>query len=154
MTQAARKMAHAPRRQPKIQPTIGGSTYVRPQDMPWSTTQFDKVWIKVLYENKAEGEMTCLIKLEPGARLPMHKHPELEQAFVLEGSMGDHDGNCGAGEYVWRKAGSIHENASETGAVILGIYRKPNLFFGLDGPKSGYDVAKGAKPKLSAVKSR
>ncbi len=76
MAQAARKQAHAPRRQPKIQPTINGSVYVRPQDMEWSKTQFDKVWIKVLYEDKPKGEMTCLVKLEPGAMLPMHKHPE------------------------------------------------------------------------------
>ena len=128
MAQAARKIAHAPRRQPKMQPTINGSVYVQPRNLQWSKTQFEKVWIKVLYEDKSKGEMTCLIKLDPGAHLPMHKHPELEQAFVLEGSMGDHDGNCSAGEYVWRKAGSCHENASATGAVVLAIYRKPNVF--------------------------
>jgi anti-sigma factor ChrR (cupin superfamily) len=140
MAQAARKMAHAPRRQPKVQPTIGGSVYVRPQAMEWAKTQFDKVWIKVLYEDKAKGEMTCLIKLDPGAHLPMHKHPELEQAFVLEGSMGDHDGTCNAGEYVWRKAGSFHENVSETGAVVLAVYRKPNIFVHLESVTAGYDI--------------
>lgn len=154
MAQMARKVAHAPRRQPKVQPTINGSVYVKPQDMPWSKTQFEKVWIKVLYEDKAKGEMTCLIKLDPGAHLPMHKHPELEQAFVLEGSMGDHDGSCGAGEYVWRKPGSFHENASESGAVVLAVYRKPNMFVDRDGITAGYNIDKGAKPQLRAVKGR
>jgi len=28
----------------------------------------------VLYEDKAKGEMTCLLKWEPGATLPLHKH--------------------------------------------------------------------------------
>jgi len=69
-----------------------------------------------------------LIKLEPGATLPYHKHPELEQAYVLEGSMYDHDGTCIAGEYVWREAGSLHENHSDTGAVLLAVYRKQNIF--------------------------
>jgi hypothetical protein len=32
------------------QPTIGGSTYVKPQDMVWAPTQFAGVSIKVLYE--------------------------------------------------------------------------------------------------------
>lgn len=137
MAQAARKIAHAPRRQPKMQPTQNGSVYVKPQHMQWAKTQFDKVWIKVLYEDVAKGEMTCLIKLDPGAHLPMHKHPELEQAYVLEGSMGDHDGNCSAGEYVWRKPASCHENASATGAVVLAIYRKPNIFQS----GAGYDIA-------------
>jgi anti-sigma factor ChrR (cupin superfamily) len=110
------------------QPTIGGSTYVKPQDMDWAPTQFAGVSIKVLYEDKEKGEMTCLLKWAPGTSLPMHKHPEIEQTYVLEGSFYDHDGICRAGEYVWRRVGSFHETHSDEGAVILAIYRKPNVF--------------------------
>lgn len=110
------------------QPTIGASTYIRPQDIDWAPTQFNGVSIKVLYEDKAKGEMTCLLKWEPGTTLPMHKHPEIEQTYVIEGSFYDHDGICRAGEYVWRKAGSFHQTTSDEGAVILAIYRKPNVF--------------------------
>jgi anti-sigma factor ChrR (cupin superfamily) len=84
--------------------------------------------IKVLCEDKAKGEMTCLLKWEPGATLPMHKHPEIEQTWVLEGSFYDHDGICRAGEFVWRHTGSFHQTHSDEGAVILAIYRKPNVF--------------------------
>ena len=110
------------------QPTIGDSVYVKPQDMEWEPTQFAGISIKVLYEDKAKGEMTCLLKWEPGATLPMHKHPEIEQSLVLEGSFYDHDGICRAGEFVWRHKGSFHETHSDEGAVILAIYRKPNVF--------------------------
>ena len=115
-------------RKPKVKPTIGGSTYVNPADIEWRPSQFEGIQIKVLYEDKDKGEMTCLLKWEPGATLPMHKHPEIEPSFVLEGSFYDHDGICRAGEYVWRKAGSTHETYSEEGCVILAVYRKPNLF--------------------------
>ena len=54
-------------------PTVGGSVYVKPQDIAWSPTQFAGISIKVLYEDKTKGEMTCLLKWEPGATLPMHK---------------------------------------------------------------------------------
>ena len=138
MAQVAQGVAGSGKRAPKTEPTTGGSTYVRPQDLEWSRTQFDKVWIKTLYEDRSKGESTVLIKLEPGAHLPFHKHPELEQAYVLEGSMYDHDGVCQAGEYVWRKAGSFHENRSDTGAVILAVYRKQNIF--ING--TGYRVGK------------
>lgn len=138
MAQAVQGMTGSGKRAPKTEPTIGGSTYVRPQDLEWSKTQFDKVWIKTLYEDRSKGESTVLIKLEPGAHLPFHKHPELEQAYVLEGSMYDHDGVCRTGEYVWRKAGSFHENRSDTGAVILAVYRKQNIF--ING--TGYRVGK------------
>ena len=97
--------------------------------------------LKVLYEDKAKGEMTCLLKWAPGARLPMHRHPEIEQTWVLEGSFYDHDGICRAGEYVWRTPGSIHETFSDTGAVILAIYRKPNMFYRESGQvTSGYNT--------------
>jgi anti-sigma factor ChrR (cupin superfamily) len=112
----------------RVEPTIGGSIYLRPQDMAWEPTQFDGISIKVLYEDKEKGEMTCFLKWEPGATLPMHKHPEIEQTFVLEGSFYDHDGICRAGEFVWRRVGSYHETHSDEGAVILAIYRKPNVF--------------------------
>jgi anti-sigma factor ChrR (cupin superfamily) len=113
---------------PAMKPTIEGSTYVRPGEMEWQPTQFAKTQIKVLYEDKAKGEMTCLIKLEPGAHIPFHRHPELEQALVLEGSMYDHDGICRAGDFVWRKPNSCHENHTDDGAVIFAVYRKPNIY--------------------------
>ena len=115
-------------RQPSVQPTIDGSVYVKPQDIDWAPTQFDGISIKVLYEDKPNGEMTCLLRWEPGATLPMHKHPEIEQTFVLEGSFYDHDGICRAGEFVWRRVGSFHETHSDKGAILLAIYRKPNVF--------------------------
>jgi quercetin dioxygenase-like cupin family protein len=108
--------------------TIGGSVYIKPQDIAWQPTQFAGISIKVLYEDTDKGEMTCLLKWEPGATLPMHKHPEIEQSYVIEGSFYDHDGICHAGEFVWRRVGSFHETHSDEGAIILAIYRKPNVF--------------------------
>jgi anti-sigma factor ChrR (cupin superfamily) len=122
------KSAQLKQRKPKMVPTVGGSIYVRSDEMDWRPTQFDKVSIKVLYEDKEKGEMTCLAKLEPGAKLPMHIHADIEQSFVLEGSMTDHDGTAHAGDFVWRHPGSTHENYSETGALVLAVYRKPNIF--------------------------
>ena len=131
----------AVKRKPKVQPTPQGSTYVKPGEIEWKPSPFPGIQIKVLYEDKANGELTCLLKWEPGASLPMHKHPEIEQTWVLEGSFYDHDGICKAGEYVWRTPCSIHETHSDTGAVILAIYRKPNMFYRNSGNvTSGYDT--------------
>lgn len=112
-----------------VAPTIGGSTYIRPSEIEWRPTRFDKVSIKVLYEDAERGEMTCLLKLEPGAHIPFHKHPEIEQSLVLEGSVEDHDGVARAGDYVWRKPGSLHDNRSPDGAILFAVYRKPNIYY-------------------------
>lgn len=116
------------RRKPKQGATIGGSTYIKPSEIAWKPTRFDGIAIKVLYENKEKGEMTCMLKLDPGASVPFHMHPEIEQAFVIEGSMYDHDGQANSGDYVWRAAGSYHDNHTDVGATILAVYRKPNIF--------------------------
>ncbi len=126
------------------QPTLNASTYIDPADLEWQPTRFEGIRIKVLYEDKARGEMTCLLQWAPGARLPMHKHPEIEQSYVIEGSFSDHDGTARAGQYVWRKPGSYHETYSEEGATILAVYRKPNLF------KSGSGYARGPQPGEAA----
>ncbi len=122
------KLASTEPKAAKIGPTIGGSTYIDPKAIAWRPSQFPGISIKVLYEDKAAGEMTCLLKWEPGATLPFHKHAAIEQSFVLAGSFSDHDGIARAGEYVWRESGSFHEPRSDEGAVILAIYRKPNIF--------------------------
>src|ERR1700748_2131640 len=67
------------------QPTTGGSVYVKQQDIPGEPTQFEGISMKVLNEDKPKGEMTCLLKWEPGATLRMHQHPEIEQTFVSRG---------------------------------------------------------------------
>lgn len=125
-----------------IEPTLNGSIYVKPQDMEWKPTQFDGVQIKVLYQDESKGETTCLLKWAPGASLPFHRHPEIEQTWVLEGSFYDHDGIARAGEFVWRKPDSRHETKSDEGCIILAIYRKPNIFRNSAGFGSG---SKGAK---------
>ena len=114
------------------EPTPNASTYIKPDDIDWKPTRFEGIEIKVLYQNKDKGEMTCMLKWAPGATLPFHRHPELEQSYVIEGSFYDHDGICRAGEYVLRTPGSKHKTKSDEGCVILAVYRKPNLF--RDGP--------------------
>ena len=114
-------------RKPKIEPTLGGSTYVDPSAMEWRPSQFKGIQIKVLFEDQSKGEMTCLLKWEPGATLPMHKHPEIEQSYVLEGSFYDQEHVYGPGDFIVRAPGALHTAGSEEGAVVLLFYsQKPN----------------------------
>ena len=117
----------------RLEPTKGGSVYVDPAKLEWKPSQFPKIQMKVLYRNDEAGEMTVLLKWEPGAVLPFHRHPEIEQSYVLEGSFYDHDGICRAGQYVWRHPGSLHETRSDEGCLLLAVYRKPNVFFNTAG---------------------
>lgn len=133
MTTLTENKHFAERLKGKLEPTVGGSVYIDPSTLEWEPSQFEKISMKVLYRNDQAGEMTVLLKWEPGAVLPFHKHPEIEQSYVLEGSFYDHDGICRAGQFVWRQPGSLHETRSDEGCLLLAVYRKPNVFFGTAG---------------------
>ena len=104
------------------------SRYVTVDELPWQETSFPGVEMKVLMEDKETGMMTSLTRLAPGAVLPDHTHEGIEQSWVLEGTLEDHEGAVTAGNYVWRPAGSRHVARSPDGAVVLGFFQKPNTF--------------------------
>jgi anti-sigma factor ChrR (cupin superfamily) len=95
--------------------------------MDWEPSGFPGVWNKVLYEDPS-GRRTILTRFEPGAELPRHRHVALEQTFILEGSLMDDDGECTAGNFVWRRPGSVHRAWSPNGCLGIGIFERPNEF--------------------------
>jgi anti-sigma factor ChrR (cupin superfamily) len=64
--------------------------------------------------------------MDPGAVPPDHRHVGLEQSFVVEGTLVDEDGAGTAGDFVWRRAGSVHPRVSPDGCVVLGTFDAPN----------------------------
>jgi anti-sigma factor ChrR (cupin superfamily) len=52
----------------------------------------------------------------------------LEQSYVLQGTLVDDDGACIAGNFVWRRPGSVHKAWSPDGCIVLGIFDTPNQF--------------------------
>jgi anti-sigma factor ChrR (cupin superfamily) len=104
------------------------SRYVDVEELPWKPTPFPGVELKILMQNEATGLLTALTRFAPGARLPLHEHTDLEQSFVLEGSLVDEEGAATAGNYVWRPAGSTHEAHAPDGALVLSFFLRPNRF--------------------------
>jgi anti-sigma factor ChrR (cupin superfamily) len=105
------------------------SRYLDVASLPWRATQWPGIEIKMLMEDPQTGLQTVLTRFAPGAVLPDHMHVELEQSWVLEGSLVDHEGEVGAGNFVYRPAGSRHIASAPNGALVLGFFLKPNTFF-------------------------
>ena len=107
------------------------SRFVEVDEIPWKPTPCEGIEMKVLMEDEETGMMTAMFKWAPGSKLTFHEHVELEQTFVLEGSLVDDEGTVFAGNYVWRPAGSRHDARGGTdGALILSMFLKPNRFLG------------------------
>ena len=114
------------------------SRFVDVDALPWKPTPCEGVEMKILLEDPDTGLMTALFRWQPGARLPLHEHVEIEQTYVLEGSILDDEGEVTAGNYVWRPSGNRHEAVAPNGALVLGMFLKPNKF--LDGDLAGREL--------------
>ena len=114
------------------------SRYVDVDGLPWKPTPCAGIDMKVLLEDKDTGLLTALFRWQPGAELALHEHVEVEQTFVLEGSLVDDEGEVTAGNYVWRPKGNRHIAKSPNGALVLSVFLKPNIF--LQGPGEGQQL--------------
>lgn len=110
------------------------SRFVQVAALPWEKTRFAGVEQKTLLFDRESGVVTSLLRFAPGAKLPDHEHVLTEQTYVLEGSLVCGEGECKAGEFVWRPAGSRHEAwAGPQGGLMLAMFQIPNKFFESDG---------------------
>jgi anti-sigma factor ChrR (cupin superfamily) len=100
------------------------SRFIETETVPWiEMTPGNKM--KVIYYDPATDMLTILAKLEPGAGIPAHVHKDLEQTFVLEGSLVDDEGECTAGNFVIRAKGSRHAPTAPKGCTMLVFFLKP-----------------------------
>src|SRR4029077_14362669 len=104
------------------------SRYVRAAELPWKSTGHAGIDMKVLLEDPASGLLTALFRWEPGTELPLHEHVEIEQTYVLKGSIVDEEGEVREGDYVWRPKGNRHLARSPNGALVISFFLKPNKF--------------------------
>lgn len=106
------------------------SRFVDVASIPWQMSRFEGIETKTLLVEKSSGLLTMLMRMAPGAKLPDHEHVEIEQSWIIEGSLDCGEGSCTAGNFVWRPAGSRHDAwAGPKGVVLLGVFRMPNRFF-------------------------
>jgi anti-sigma factor ChrR (cupin superfamily) len=100
------------------------SRFVDSESLPWiETAPGNKM--KVIYHDPQSGMLTILSQLAPGSGIPAHVHEDLEQTFVLEGSLVDAEGECTAGNFVIRAKGSCHAPTAPDGCTMLVFFLKP-----------------------------
>jgi anti-sigma factor ChrR (cupin superfamily) len=116
-----------------IRPELA-SRFVDAASLPWEKTRYPGVEQKTLFVEKETGTLTALMRMAPGSKLPDHEHVKIEQTYVLEGSLMCPEGECRAGQFVWRPAGSRHRAwAGPQGGLFLAVFQAPNKFFQADG---------------------
>lgn len=98
-------------------PTMAASIRVQSQDLPWRDTPYAGVqWKKLFFDGRASA---VLLKFAPGAAYGVHRHPDGEQYYVVEGTIDDGGETWGAGSYVRHPPGSVHRPSSKGGCLLF-----------------------------------
>lgn len=100
------------------------SRFVDVEKLPWIDSGPGNK-MKVLHRDRETGLLTIITKLAPGAGIPAHMHEDLEQTYILEGSLVDDEGACTAGNFVVRQKGSRHAPTAPNGCTMLVFFMKP-----------------------------
>ncbi|AOB26055.1 MULTISPECIES: cupin domain-containing protein [Bordetella] len=114
------------------------SRYVNVDELDWKPTPTPGIDMKILLDVPETGLLTALFRWAPGTALPLHEHVEIEQTYVLSGSIVDDEGEVREGNYVWRPKGNRHIARSPNGALVLSFFLKPNKF--LEGELAGKEL--------------
>jgi anti-sigma factor ChrR (cupin superfamily) len=93
---------------------------VRPYDGAWVSAGAPGVDMKVLFSDKATKRTTMLVRMQPGAVLPAHRHHDDEQCLVVKGDVRWRDIVYEEGDFVVMGRDSDHpEIHTVNGNVLL-----------------------------------
>lgn len=84
--------------------------------------------ISRLYGDNQHAPAAALLCYQPGASVPLRRHPGYEHLFALSGSQEDHNGRYQTGSLVINPPGSQHRVTSAEGCLVLAIWEKPVEF--------------------------
>src|SRR5690349_17117374 len=105
--------------------TINGDLSVRvavdTAAMQWTPSPSRTVWRKRVHlVGPAEaGQVTSVVRYEPGSKFHAHDHPDGEEILVLEGVFSDEHGDWPAGTYLLNPEGFRHAPFSREGCVLF-----------------------------------
>lgn len=97
--------------------------------------------LKPMLESRRDRLKTWLMQVDAGAYSPMHRHGDVEQIYVLEGTFYDQHKTYGPGSFIVRAPCADHEAGSETGALMIVTYAPTTSFIRMKRPLTGPDVS-------------
>ena len=105
--------------EPQEQDEGTGFSFVRSRDVSWQELA-PGLSMKVLFHDAAGARTTMLLRLAPGGTLIGHRHPQVEEFYVLEGSCLCAGEFLQVGDYHRAEAGTVHSvTSSEQGCLAL-----------------------------------
>jgi len=96
------------------------SEIISVSDLQWQERQ-PGVRMKSIWEHPETKRRAVMTRLEPDAKLPLHRHVGDELVFVIEGAIADEFGTVTSGNMGYRPNGCVHTVSTRNGATLLAI---------------------------------
>jgi len=97
-----------------------GAHITRAGEGVWTNLGAPGVAAKMLFQESPTGNATMLIRMEPGAHYPAHRHAAIEHCYVLEGDLHFGDLVMHAGDYQCAMGNTTHQTShTEQGCLLL-----------------------------------
>lgn len=105
----------------KLNGDLGHRIAVNSHSQDWQASPGGEVLRKRLHRvGPAEsGQVTSIVRYEPGSQFPAHGHPHGEEILVLEGIFSDEHGDWPAGTYLLNPEGFSHAPFSKDGCLLF-----------------------------------
>lgn len=96
-----------------------GSVLIRANQLEWRSAGVPGVMMKRLFVDKQTGSVTSLLKVEPGAVYPAHRHAGLEHTYVIDGDVIFDDHELDTGDYEVAMASTDHSTVTTKEGCLL-----------------------------------
>jgi anti-sigma factor ChrR (cupin superfamily) len=101
---------------------------IRRDEDTWKNSGVPGVDIKTLFREPALGRSTYLVRMEPGAVLPGHRHGDVEQCLVIEGDIRWGEMVYEKGDFVAMGKDTEHPELRTVGGNVLLLIAGHNEF--------------------------
>jgi len=108
--------------------TQEGFRFVLGARLDWQPGVVPGVEVKLLREDASGGRRTRLIRMAPGTIYPKHRHPEVEEVYLLEGDLVVNGVLMRAGDYCSAEANSVHDGARSPSGCTFVVTAGANEF--------------------------
>ena len=95
--------------------------------LPWVPFR-EGIEIYRIYGDGRTGPAAALLRYQPGARAPLHRHADYEHVIILRRGQSDGSSEFPAGTLIVNPPGTSHDVYSRNGCVVLIIWNKPVEF--------------------------
>ena len=96
-----------------------GLLFARSAKIDWAAIPVPGIELKALNVDTERGVSTQLVRMQPGATYPTHRHAGTEELFLLEGDLEVSGVHMRAGDYCRAEVDTIHSGVRSHGGCLF-----------------------------------